>query len=916
MKLTMRATALGKKITLISTAFILTVSTFTVAVPLILSQNASAVASPYTQGFEWGTSDWTNATIVSDGADYGVTSSEGTHYAQVSSGAYTKWGSEYRSAFPVGGYSTSIDLFLRMDTAQNGAQEQVDYSSAINNQAGTHRRDFIFHVGTDATVNNQWFVSASNNSPGNPLAENKATISQDGWYVLKHDFKNVDGVLAVTLSVTQKSTGTVLGSWTLSDPSDVIATEIGGNRYGWFTGNPFTIPYVAVDNALLTVNNAPQPTAPQNGATQYSNGSSTFGWDAVPGADSYEVRYSQGPSRTPNNVDGQLDAVLGTATTATTSTTVNDLPGGWLFWQVRGIFAGQAGPWSNIWTTDIANSETVTVTEFDSHGWEFNGDRTGDVNWTRGEGSYVDGPASAPLGDGSARITADASSDREKLRKYIDAGTNLTDITDLTYSTYRTATSTGSATALALQLDVNFTATPTNPARADARVVFDPYMVSGTVLNDTWQTWNTLDAANDGWFIAGASVATCTQSVPCTWGQLLAAYPTIQTSAKSLEPTTDTQAAVQFKAGGWPAITWFDGSVDAFVFGIREDGVTTKTTYDFEPIHNTAPTVSFVAPTPAEGSAVSGSVTGSVLATDDYGMGSYYIRFWKGAFESGIENLIGNCQSAPGAFLLGTNVATECSLDTTSLPEGTVIVLSAQFLDGHNAWGSSLRSFVVDNEAPVVTITATEENTNTPTITGTVDDPTAIVTITIEGSAPATATNNGDGTWKYTVPVALDDAEYAVLVTAKDPAGNDAEPKFALLLIDTTVPEEDDDEETNDNDDGGETPAPTPSPTPTPTPVATVTPTITGPTAFIAILGANTTDGTDNDADATDDTSGTPEVEGIETANTLAAAVDANNTDGKALGLAWYWWLLIAAGVAMILWWIIAAARRRQSDDI
>lgn len=54
---------------------------------------------------------------------------------------------------------------------------------------------------------------------------------------------------------------------------------------------------------------------------------------------------------------------------------------------------------------------------------------------------------------------------------------------------------------------------------------------------------------------------------------------------------------------------------------------------------------------------------------------------------------------------------------------------------------------------------------------------------------------------------------------------------------------------------------------------------------------------------------------GASNAKTLADAVDANNTDGKALGLAWYWWILIVAALATIVWWIVAAARKRNAEN-
>lgn len=122
---------------------------------------------------------------------------------------------------------------------------------------------------------------------------------------------------------------------------------------------------------------------------------------------------------------------------------------------------------------------------------------------------------------------------------------------------------------------------------------------------------------------------------------------------------------------------------------------------------NTAPTVAFVAPTPSENSYVRGTITPHVTASDDYGMGSYYVRVWKNAFESGVSNLVYNgCSSAPGAALLGTAQDVTCpALNTTTLTDGKY-VLSAQFLDSSNVWGQSLRTFYVDNTAPTITVKA------------------------------------------------------------------------------------------------------------------------------------------------------------------------------------------------------------------
>ena len=39
---------------------------------------------------------------------------------------------------------------------------------------------------------------------------------------------------------------TVLETWTLSDPSDIIGQTVGGNRYGWLVTNDFAT--LALDN--------------------------------------------------------------------------------------------------------------------------------------------------------------------------------------------------------------------------------------------------------------------------------------------------------------------------------------------------------------------------------------------------------------------------------------------------------------------------------------------------------------------------------------------------------------------------------------------------------------------------------------------------------------------------------------------
>uniref|UniRef100_UPI001D0DA7D9 Ig-like domain-containing protein n=1 Tax=Acinetobacter colistiniresistens TaxID=280145 RepID=UPI001D0DA7D9 len=75
--------------------------------------------------------------------------------------------------------------------------------------------------------------------------------------------------------------------------------------------------------------------------------------------------------------------------------------------------------------------------------------------------------------------------------------------------------------------------------------------------------------------------------------------------------------------------------------------------------------------------------------------------------------------------------------------------------------------------APIVALDNLLTNDNTPLLTGTVNDPTAKVVVSVDG-VNYPANNNGNGTWTLadnTLP-ALTDGPHTVTVTATDPAGN------------------------------------------------------------------------------------------------------------------------------------------------
>ncbi len=126
-------------------------------------------------------------------------------------------------------------------------------------------------------------------------------------------------------------------------------------------------------------------------------------------------------------------------------------------------------------------------------------------------------------------------------------------------------------------------------ARNQGWLVFEPFRTAGTgtVLEDTWYTWNALT----GKWYATTNLGSnrCTQSNPCTITQLLSWYP---------HAGVRHNGTVQLAAGAaWNLA--FTGYADALTLGIN--GV--NTTYDFE--LNDPPTVSAGGPyTGIEGSDV------------------------------------------------------------------------------------------------------------------------------------------------------------------------------------------------------------------------------------------------------------------------------------------------------------------------
>ena len=225
--------------------------------PAILLMGAPSASGFFFQGFEIDTVGWFTPTRVPTGHQGVASKTGGFHAKDVdpnsgNTGTFTRWGG-YSNSFPLGGYTTSVDIYLDITTpyttgSQYANDTRFDWSSAINTPTCAHRRDFVFNAGfytdTDATGSGPRFViSASTNAgrgssfPKNP-GRDPFTISVEGWYTFEHRFRDNGGVLAVDLTI-KDAAGLPLKTWTLSDPSDIIGSTVGGNRYGWFATDEF-----------------------------------------------------------------------------------------------------------------------------------------------------------------------------------------------------------------------------------------------------------------------------------------------------------------------------------------------------------------------------------------------------------------------------------------------------------------------------------------------------------------------------------------------------------------------------------------------------------------------------------------------------------------------------------------------------
>ena len=151
----------------------------------------------------------------------------------------------------------------------------------------------------------------------------------------------------------------------------------------------------------------------------------------------------------------------------------------------------------------------------------------------------------------------------------------------------------------------------------------------------------------------------------------------------------------------------------------------------------------------------------------------------------------------------------------------TVNVRSAKDISGNEMDLVNSVKFNVDTRNPIITIDSLRTTTRNPDLTGTIDDPNATISLTLDG-ANYSPTNNGDGTWILSgdlIPK-LARGVYDVSVLATDTVGNEGADSTTdeLEIYGRRRPRRHAAQTSVETPVSPTNQTPTPAPTPTPTP--------------------------------------------------------------------------------------------------
>lgn len=181
--------------------------------------------------------------------------------------------------------------------------------------------------------------------------------------------------------------------------------------------------------------------------------------------------------------------------------------------------------------------------------------------------AFVDGPAMPPRGKGSLRLTTMTVAEKVFLLNYEHVGTRLSDVDDISYSTFRSAGDAQQVAALNAVIDFNGPGVD----GGFSTLVFEPVYNTdqAAITDDTWQSWDAFNGGQGIWWSTRDLTHQAAFTGYRSWSDIVAD-----------NPNAVVLGAFINQGSGNPGI---DANVDAVTLGASGN----STTYDFEP--NSAP---------------------------------------------------------------------------------------------------------------------------------------------------------------------------------------------------------------------------------------------------------------------------------------------------------------------------------------
>lgn len=235
--------------------------------------------------------------------------------------------------------------------------------------------------------------------------------------------------------------------------------------------------------------------------------------------------------------------------------------------------------------------------------WVFYNDENDTID-NVGLGSMVNGPATPPLGTGSAQISV-TGTQRRNLATYQFSGTPLAAISTLKFSTYNPSAGNGGSANRSgyITFNVDFNGSDTFQRRLN----FVPSQ-NGSVTQNNWKEWDAINGGNAQWSYSGnnwpAGVGGGGElgTTLKTWNQILSQYPGVRIRVSDAffgirvgEPYNDgytenidaikfgTPTSLKyFNFDPLPAITYVDDSWASVTPGSDPDGAGPATNFGYD----------------------------------------------------------------------------------------------------------------------------------------------------------------------------------------------------------------------------------------------------------------------------------------------------------------------------------------------